>query len=288
MSDFTINDLAALPPPEIIETLNFESILSSRTADFVARCAEVGIDYNTINLESDPGAILLQESSYRETVLRARGNDIAREAYLYFADGASLDHLAAFYDVVRLAGETDDRLKVRVILAVQGRSTGGTRARYKSVAMAASLRVADAEVYREGVDPTVKIAVFATDNNGVADADLLTAVRDAVTADTVRMVNDTIEVRSAVVQVVNVVANVWLLPSASESILTTIADSLPAWWAAEGGLGRDLTVSWLVSKIMAGGVQRVAITTPAADVIVTQFTAVRIGTVTLNLQGRDF
>lgn len=288
MSDFTLSDLSALPVPEIIETLSYEAILAARKQKFTEICIAKGIDYTTLDLESDAGAILLQESSYEETVLRARGNDIAREAYLYFANDAALDHLAAFYDVVRLPGEKDDRLKVRTILAIQGRSPGGTRARYKSIVMSASPRVADAEIYTVGIDPTIRIAVFATDNNGVADSALLQIVRDAVNADAVRMVNDTIAVTSAVVQVVNIVADVWLLPGASETILATIAAALPGQWIAEGGLGRDLADAWLVSKIMVGGVQRAAITAPASDIVVSPYTAVRIGTVTLNLQGRDF
>lgn len=288
MSSYAIGDLAALPVPAIIQELSYETILAARKQKFLELCTAVGFDYTFLNLESDPGAILLQESAYQEIVLRARGNDIAREAYLYFAQGSAVDHLAAFYDVVRMAGENDERLKIRTILAIQGRSTGGTAPRYRSVAMSSSIRVADAIVYREGIDPTVKIAVFATDNNGVADTDLLNTVRAAVTAEDVRMVNDTIDVRSAVVQVVNVAANVWLLPSTAESILATVAEQLPAQWVAEGGLGRDLTHSWLISKIMAGGVQRVNITGPSADVVVSNFTAVRIGTVTLTLQGRDF
>lgn len=288
MSSFTLSDLAALPTPEIIETISFETLLQSRKDRFIQLCIAAGIDYTTLNLETDPGAILLQESTYEEIALRARGNDIARDAYLYFSVGAGLDHLAAFYDVVRLTGESDDRLRLRVILAIQGRSTGGTAPRYRFVALSSSLRVADAIVYTEGIDPTVRIAIFATDNNGVADAGLLNTVRAAVGAADVRMVNDVLDVRSAVVQVVNVTANIWLLPDTSESILSTIQTNLPAQWAAEGGLGRDLTVAWLVSKIMVGGVQRVTVTAPAADVVVSPFTAVRIGTVTLNLQGRDF
>ena len=288
MSNFTLTDLAALPTPEIIETLDVEAILAARKARFIALCIERGIDYTTLNLESDPGAILLQEASYEETILRARGNDIARDPYLYFSRGAGLDHLAAFYDVVRASGETDDRLKLRVILAIQGRSTGGTAPRYRSVALASSTRVADAVVYRDGIDPTVNVAVFATDNNGMADTALLNTVRAAVTAEDVRMVNDTIAVRSAVVQVVNVTANVWLLPSTAETLLATLAANLPVQWVAESGLGRDLTTSWIVSKLMAGGVQKVAVTAPASDVVVEPFKAVRIGTVTLNLAGRDF
>lgn len=288
MADFTIEDLAALGTPEIIETLDVEAILDRRKSKFIELCAAKGIDYTTLNLESDPGAILLQEATYEETVLRARGNDIARDGYLYFSSGTGLDHLAAFYDVVRMSGESDARLKKRVILAIQGRSPGGTIPRYRYIAMSASIRVDDAVVYPGVTEPTVNVAVFATDNNGVADAALLAVVRDAVTAEDVRMVNDTIVVRSAVVRVVNVTANVWLLPTTSETLLATIASNLPQQWAAESGIGRDLPVVWISSRIMVPGVQRVTVASPGADEVVQPYEAVRIGTVTLNLSGRDF
>jgi phage-related baseplate assembly protein len=288
VSSFNLSDLAALPTPEIIETIDYEALLSARKGAFVALCLSLGIDYTTLNLDSDPGAILLQEATYEEMILRARGNDIARDAYLYFSTGAGLDHLGAFYDVVRASGEQDDRFKTRIILAIQGRSTGGTAPRYRSIALSSSLRVADAVVYRSALDPTVNVAVFATDNNGVADPALLATVAAAVGADDVRMVNDTIAVRSAVVQVVNVTADIWLLPNTTETILDTLETSVPAAWVAESGLGRDLTRAWLTAKLMAGGVQRVSITSPSSDVVVEPYQAVRIGTLTLNLMGRDY
>jgi len=288
VSSFTLSDLAALPRPEIIETLDFETILALRKAKFIELCIAAGIDYTTINLESDPVAILLQESAYEEMVLRARGNDIARDPYLFYSSGASLDHLGAFYDTTRMPGEADDRYKIRIILGIQGRSTGGTEPRYAYIAMSASIRVASAVVYTQGTSPQVNVAVFATDNNGVADAPLIATVQAALSAANVRMVNDTIVVRSAVVRVVNVTANIWLTPSASDALLTTLGDAIKAQWQAEGALGRDLTVSWLISRLMVSGVHRVSVTAPAADEIVPAFEAVRIGTVTLNLQGRDF
>lgn len=288
MSSFTLNDLAALPRPEIIESLEFEVILARRKARFIELCIAAGIDYTTINLESDPVAILLQEASYEEIVLRARGNDIARDPYLFFTSGAALDHLGAFYDTTRMPGEDDTRYKTRIILGIQGRSTGGTAPRYAYIAMSASIRVASAVVYTIGTSPQVNVAIFATDNNGVADAPLIATVQAALNAADVRMVNDTIVVRSAVVRVVNVVANIWLTPAASDALLTTLGDSIKAQWQAEGALGRDLTISWLISRLMVSGVHRVAVTAPSADQIVPPFEAVRIGTVTLNLQGRDF
>ena len=283
-----LSDLAGLARPEIIETIDYEALLGARKQEIVARAASFGFSYDVVGLETDPGIILLQESAYREVILRARGNDIARAAYLYYARGSEVDHLGAFYDTIRMVGESDERYKVRIILGVQGRSTGGTAPRYRYVAMSASLRVADAFVYPDALGPNVNIAVFATDNNGDADVALLAAVRAAVTADAVRMVNDRIVVRSAVVTVVPVAADIWLLPNTDESVIAALAAGLPALWAAQGGLGRDLTQSWLTARLMSDGVQRVAITGPAADIVMQPFEAVRIGQVTLTLRGRSF
>lgn len=285
---FTTSDLAALGTPEIIEQIDYESVRTGRLQKFLSFCTAKGIPYDVDGLESDPAVVLLEEASYEETVLRARGNDIALQHYLYYASGSSLDHMAAFYDVIRLTGEDDDRLKARVILAIQGRSTGGTAPRYKAVAMGASLRVADAFVYVVPPSPVVNIAVFATDNNGVADQALLDTVRAAVNADAVRMVNDTLSVRSAVVQVVNVAADIWLLPDASTEVLATIVSTLPRTWIAESGLGRDLLLDWLRARMMISGVYKVAITAPLADVPMEPFQAARIGTVTLNFRGRAY
>ncbi len=288
MSSYTVDDLAALPRPEVIDTVDYEAILAARKADFVARTPAYGIDYDIQMLETDPGMVLLEESAFREVMLRARGNDIARSRYLYYARGAELDHLGAFYDVVRLFGEDDDRYRRRIILGIQGRSTGGTAPCYTAVAMAASARVADAFVYTEGVDPTVKVAVFAADNNGVADQALLDTVAAALNDPAVRMVNDVIQVRSAVVTVVPVTASLTLLPSASDSLLSALSANLPQTWKAESGLGRDLTRDWIKAQLMVPGVYRAMVDAPATDVVMQPYEAARIGAVTLTLAGRAY
>jgi phage-related baseplate assembly protein len=281
MTGYTVQDLANLPRPEILETLDYDATFAERVARFGELGLSYGYDPALLNLETDPGAVLLQEASYREIVLRARGNDIARARYLYYARGSEVDHLGAFYDCTRMGGEADDRYKARIILAIQGRSTGGTAPRYRSIAMGVSLRVADAVVYRNALDPGITVAVFASDNNGVADAALLAEVRAAVTADTVRMVNDVITVRSAVVQVVPVTASLRLFPTASTGLIAPLAAGLAARWVAESGLGRDLTVDWLKAALMAPGVHSIESLTPATDAIAQPFQAVRIGAVTL-------
>lgn len=286
MADFTFFDLASLGTPEIIETLDSEAILAERKAKLVSLMQAAGIAFDVSETETDPSIVCLEEGSYDETVLRARGNDIARQRYLYWARGKALDHLGAYYDCPRMVGEGDDRYVDRIITGIQGRSTGGTAARYRYVAMSASLRVADAKVFTIGTDPTVHVAILATDNSGLADQALIALVQAALGADDVRMVNDRIVVRSAVVDVVPIVAALTLLPTTSEDILTTLETDLPPAWP--GGLGRDLTRDWIRAQLMVPGVYGVRLVAPTASRVVDPYSAVAIGPVNLTIAGRAY
>lgn len=289
-------DLSLLPAPGVIEELKYESILSRQRAKFmevweVVRAANPGTllpAYDVQLLETDPAMIGNEAETYRETVLRARINDAAKANLLAFATGTDLDHLAAFYDVFRMAGENDDRLVTRVILAIQGRSPGGTEERYKFIAMSADISVADAFVYTAGRSPLINVAIYSNAADGVASPSLLSKVNAALQAPGVRMVNDTIVVASAVRKVVDIEADYWLLPTASADLSAAAEDNLRTSWLAIRNLGRDLTTTWWTSKLMVSGMQNIVPISPAADVIANPAEAISIGTVTLHNRGRAY
>ena len=281
-------ELANLPPPALVETISYEARYAELRARLVEIFTAAGIDYDVAALETDPAQILLQVSAYQDVLLRQRINEAIRSWFLAYATGGDLDVLAQWYDVARLLDESDAALKRRVVLAIQGRSTGGTEARYRAIALGADVRVADAAVYTVGRNPTVHVAVFATDNSGVADAALLAKVDAALQAPDVRMVNDTIVVASAAQQIVNVSASVWLLPSASESVLALMETNLRAAWARDMLLGRDLTRSWLLAQLQIDGVQRIELVAPSADIEVPFNKAGALGSVTLTKIGRAY
>lgn len=293
MVDF---DLASYPKPEAIEEVSVEAISAGHKARFLeewealrAERPELSLpEFNTAGLESEETSVIFGATAQRELLLRIRVNEAVRANLLAFATGADLDHLAAFYGVVRMLGETDARLRLRTILEIRGRSTGGTAPRYEAVAMAASIRVRSARAYRAGRDPTVHVAIYAEDNEGLADEALLATVRESLNAPDVRMVNDTILVASAVFQIVDVAADIWLLPTASDAVVPLVAGSLKAAWSATSTLGFDLTTSWLISRLMQSGVQRVRLVSPDDDVVADPFRAVSIGAVVLTNMGRDF
>jgi phage-related baseplate assembly protein len=280
-------ELSNLPKPEVIAEIGYEAVLATLRVRAVQLFTEAGIAYDTQELETDPVQILLQVAAYADMLLRQRINEAIQANLLAFAYGGDLDHLAQFYDVTRLSGEGDDALRIRVVLNIRGRSTGGTEPRYKSVALGVP-GVADAAVYTVGKSPLVNVAVFSTANAGIADAPLLAAVNAALQHPSVRMVNDTIVVAGASRVATPVTANVWLLPETSDTILAQMRASLAAAWQESMGLGRDVTRSWLTSKLMLDGVQRVDIVSPSADIIVPFNQAAALGAITLNNLGRAY
>lgn len=281
-------ELANLPEPTLIEQISFEARLTLFRTRAVELFAAAGIEYDVEQIEADPLQVILQVVTYADSLLRQRVNEAIRANLLAYATGTDLDHLAQFYDVIRNSGETDERLRTRIILTIRGRSTGGTEPRYRSVALASSPRVLDAAVYTVGKDPTVRVAVFSTDNSGVADQALLDIVNAALQDPAVRMVNDVIVVAAASRVATPITANVWLLPETGSTILDQMSAALTAAWTEQIVLGRDVTRSWIIAKLSLDGVQKIEIVAPVADVIVPPFQAAALGTITLNNMGRAY
>lgn len=289
-------DLDNLPAPQVIEEYKYETILARQRQTFMDEWAKVRAEhpdealpaYDVELLETDPATIGNQAETYRETLIRGRINDAAKANLLAYALGADLDHLAAFYGVVRMARETDARLKIRVILAIQGRSTGGTVERYKYVAMSASIDVEAVDVYTVGKSPLLHVAVFSTAVDGIATPQLLETVRRALNDPAVIMVNDTIEVQSGVLTVVNIEADYWLLPEAADNTSVAMESSLRAAWASIQTLGRDLVPIWWMSRLMISGVHDVKPVSPLATVVAPNSEAIAIGSIKLNFKGRAF
>lgn len=277
-------DLDGLPPPEIVEPLDYEAIRAALIADYKVKYPDFDVDV----IESDPIVALLEVAAYRELVLRARINDSARANLLAFAKGGDLDQLAAFYDVVRLAGEADDRLRARTVLAILGRSTGGTSERYKYIAMTADVTIGDVVVWNNGTDPYVRVSVLNSQASGVPYQSQLDAVEAALTAVDVQMVNDTFVIAGAVKATVDVAADVWMLPNAPQATFLGLEQALRDAWAEEGGLGRDLNVAWLTARLMRAGVARVSVTAPVNGTTAEFYEAIALGTITLTDKGREF
>jgi phage-related baseplate assembly protein len=157
-------DFSSLPDPQIIEELSFEAILAVMVEDLKARDPS----YTEI-LESDPGVKILEVCAARELILRQRINDALRATLLRYANAGDLDNLAAFYNVLRLNGENDDRFRLRTIERSKGSSSAGGAAWYRYHALSVSPLVRDAFVWRSAPGE-VEVVILSGEGEAVEEA----------------------------------------------------------------------------------------------------------------------
>ena len=277
----TLNDLASLPTPAVIESLSFETIFSELQAEFQSRYP----DYSAL-LASDPAIKLLEVAAYREVLLRNRINEAAKASLLAFATGSDLDHLAAFYGVTRLMDESDEALRLRTRQRIIGFANAGGAAHYRYWALSASPEVADVEV--DSPEPgRVRISVLAKGEEQTVSNAVLDAVRAVVLRDDIRVLTDTVEVVPAELMPVAVYARLWLYPDAPLETLAAIQAVFASTLAACAGLGWDLTRSWIVGQLQRAGVHKVELLSPTTDIQVAANQAVRLLSLNLDFAGRE-
>lgn len=281
MSD-TIIDLASLPTPTVIEPLSFEALFARKLRTFL----DIDPTFNAL-LESDPAIKLLEADSYDELILRARINDAARARLLAFATSSDLDQLGAFYGVTRLPGELDTPFRNRIRQAIMSRSAAGTEAQYRFAALSASTDVADAAV-DSPKGGEVRVSVLSALGDGTPSADLLAAVEAVVQSKSVRALNDTVSVVGAEIIPFDVNATIYLTPTAPSAVFDGLPNLLRAEYLKVRALGYNVAGSWLISKLQAGGVQRVEGIDAGSQIVVAPYQFAPMRNVNLTLAGRDY
>lgn len=297
-------DLSRLPAPDVIETVDFEQILAERKAYMVslwpeAEQAEIA---ERLELESDPLNKLLQESAYREVILRQRINDSCRAVMLAFASGNDLDQLGALFEVERLVvtpgnptaippvvevKESDDRLRQRIQLALEGVTTAGSIGSYIFHALSASALVKDVAISRP-VPGTVRVTVLSTDGNGVPSSELLDSVAVALNDEDVRPLCDTVEVAAAQITTYTVNATLTFYSGPDMALVRDAAEATVRKYVEEHHrLGHDITRSGLFAALHQPGVQKVTLTAPAADVVIADSHAAYCTAISVIAGGND-
>ena len=254
----TPQDLSALPPPAVIEQLDYEAILAAHRADLIARHPEAA---EVIALESEPLTKLLESHAYRELLYRARVNDAARRQLLAFASGTDLDHKGAFYGLPRLPGEGDERYRLRIQLRIRALAGNGTREAYELAALTAApgLRAARATQPTPG---TVLVLLWpAAPADGPA---ALATVTAALNADAQRILGVNLAVALARARPIHISARLTRLPNAPADLVAQLAAALPAVIEAGTALGQDLSRAWITARLMADGIAHVSYPNPAA------------------------
>ncbi|MGY0146196.1 baseplate assembly protein [Edwardsiella tarda] len=277
-------DLSLLPPPQIVDEPDFETLLAERKAALLALYPEEERDAvrRTLMLESEPLTKLLQENTYRELLLRQRINEAAQAVMVAYSLGTDLEQLAANYNVCRLTIvaadpdavpprvaqlESDEALRLRIPAAFEGVSTAGPSAAYEFHAKSADGRVADASAISPA-PAEVLLTILSREGDGSAPSDLLSVVERALNDEQVRPVADRLTVRSAQIIPYRVEATLFLYPGPqAEPVMAAATASLQRYIASQTRLGRDIRRSAIYAALHVEGVQRVELSAPSADMV---------------------
>lgn len=234
---FTAVDLSKLPPPKLVEELDYETIL----AEWIVAMKLVMPAY--VVRESDPATKVMQIGAYREMLLRQRVNDAAYAVMPAYAEDSDLDQIGARAGIARFVLdegdpangipatlESDEDFRRRIVLAPEGFSVAGPEGAYIFHALSADARVLDASAYSPEPDDIrqivfdvldahsaspallaamasaldnanwpgdVIVSVLSRDGDGTATGDLTAAVSTYLSAETRRPLTDHVIAQSA-------------------------------------------------------------------------------------------
>jgi phage-related baseplate assembly protein len=289
-------DLTKLPPPSVVETLDFETILAERKATLISYypADQQAAIAATLELESEPLNKLLQENAYREVVLRARVNDAAKQTLLAFASGTTLDHVVGEYNIARLlvtpgdpsatppiepVYESDDRLRMRGQMAFEGLSTAGPINAYKFHALSASAEVVDVAV--DSPTPgTVRVTLLSPE--GQPSAETINQVYQALSAEDVRPLCDLVAVEPAQIKLYAVDATLNATGLGKEQAIRDARDAMTRTAAAYYRVGATVPLSAIYAALHKQGIDSVTLRSPLADVTCSQQQAAKLTTINLD------
>jgi phage-related baseplate assembly protein len=319
--------ISNLPEPELVEALNYEAIFRELVEDFRARhpgytaLLESDPAIKLLQVFAYRELVLRQRvnDAFKATLLAfARGGDLDNLAAFYGVlrgssegdselrdrtieriKGSSTAGGAAWYrfqtltadprvaDVLVSSPEAGE-VRIAVLSAEAEQITDATGQQLDDLAAIYGItRVAAPLEDDAAFRARLRDAVLGQAGDGTASTQLLQTIDAIIQADDVRVITDTVQVVTANILQVDVVADVWLLPDQSPAIQAGLEQRLRDGVREQGGLGWDLTLSWLISQLHIPGVQRVELQSPAATAVANDTTAVALGAVTINLAGFD-
>ncbi|WP_323667089.1 baseplate assembly protein [Pectobacterium punjabense] len=297
-------DLSQLPAPAVVEELDYEAIYTERKAMLLSLYPEDqrAAVARTLTLESEPLVKLLQENAYRELLWRQRVNEAARAVMVAFAQGDDLDQLGANFSVSRLVitpaddstlpptpalMESDSDFRLRIQQSFEGLSVAGSVGAYQYHGRSADGRVADVSVISPS-PASVTVSVLSREGNGSASPELVAIVATALNGEDVRPVADRVTVQSAAIVPYEIDATLYLYPGPEKEPVRAAAEQkLKAYVSAQHRLGRDIRRSAIYAALHVEGVQRVELTTPAADIVLTDAQASYCSGYRLGVGGAD-
>ncbi|CAM3966021.1 baseplate assembly protein [Pseudoalteromonas byunsanensis] len=280
MSKSQLIDLSKLPPPDVLEKVDYEQLLSTLKQDLIARSPDLA---EVLSLESEPLTQLLNSYAYQAMLLRARVNDAAKSTMLSSATGSDLEHIASRYQVARLEGESDQRLRERVQLAFHSLNTAGTEKSYIYHTLTADPRVKDVRVNSPSPCHIVLTILSNESADGQPSTELInkleytfglkqgdqSSVSEILEAQKVRPIGDRVEIVPTKVKVFDLQAHVKLeLGPGHAQVKQQVIDKVTDYLAERSGLGKHIKRSALFAMLHQAGVEEVELVSPQDNIIV--------------------
>jgi len=281
MSRFTAINLSGLTPPDIIETLDYEAIVTAMRNDLVERFPLIA---GVIDLESEPARKLIEAFAYREMRLRARINDASRAVLLASSYGTNLDHLGALFATARQEGEDDERFRRRIQLAPEAFSVAGPEGAYQyhALTVAPWARDVSAVSRRPGV---VRVTVLKAGPDPAPTLTEREGIRLHLKSEAIRPLTDVVEVFAPIIRQTAIVAKLTLYPGPDGEVVRQRAlAAVTSWVEKNRMLGMNLRRSALFAALHQEGVHSVDLVSPADDLVldVTEVYAIQGIEVTIN------
>jgi phage-related baseplate assembly protein len=239
----------------------------------------------------------LEVCAYRELLIRQRVNDSAKAVMLAYAIGSDLDQLGGLMGVTRktlvaadpaalppveAVMESDDDLRKRIQLSVEGLSTAGPVGSYIYHALSVT-GVKDVAVNNPSAG-VVQVVVLANRETGIPTTAELNAVSAALNAEHIRPLTDTVQVEAASVLTYTVTATIFVNsgPDAS-TVLANCNASVADFVASQFRLDNDINLSGIYAALHIEGVTKVTLSAPTANLSVTSLEAARCTAINLTL-----
>lgn len=266
-------DLKTLPQPEIIEELDFWSILSDLKTSLINLDASLE---DVLALPSEPLTKLLEVVAYRELYLRAKINESVRQVLLSTATGSNLDNVVAILGmsrkVIKAADvsvyppileelESDDNLRVRAANFSFSYSTAGAIKSYEYHALTHNAVIA-ANVYSNSPG-VVDVCILTVDNDNLADEEVRSEVAQILNADDIRPLTDTVKIHAVEFVEYEIAAKIELEPTARlQSVKEKIAQNLEAFYTKYHTFESEITTSSIIFALYVDGVVDVELQAP--------------------------
>ncbi|MDO6525437.1 baseplate J/gp47 family protein [Motilimonas sp. 1_MG-2023] len=299
----SVIDITKLPAPTAIETLSFETIYAERKSYFISLhpANEQENIAKTLELESEPVVKLLQENAYRELMLRQLHNERARKLMLAYTFGEELDHIGVTYyltpRLVLFEGdpnaeppeppiyERDEDYIRRILLAHDAWSTAGSREAYIYYALSSSPLVKDASATRL-LPGLIQVYVLSREEGATASLDLIETVLNALTAEQVRPLNDTVQVAAAQLEGFQLDAELEIADGPdSNPVLEAALSAALEYITKQNRLGGRIIIDKLKATLYAPGVDYVRLNQPTQNIITDESAAPNCESV--NVRRRD-